>query len=103
VFGVAVGVCEGATLGADVVKEGLAVAQVGLAVAQVGATVVTVGEAVVVGADVGKVVGVHVWPVIVGVTVVGDTVGQAVPRSVLPVPYVRPLLRLTTGPHSPVL
>ena len=56
----------------------------------VGDTVV--GEAVVgdtvgeVGADVGEVVGVHVWPVIVGVMVVGLTVGQSEPRAVPPMP-----------------
>jgi uncharacterized protein YwlG (UPF0340 family) len=64
-----------------------------------------------VGADVGEVVGVHVWPVIVGVMVVGLVVGQAVPSAVPPRPsqlgkqeYDVPTVpTLTRSPHSPAL
>ena len=54
----------------------------------------------VVGAD---VVGVHVWPTVVGADVMGEPVRQLRPRAVSLVLYVRPLLRGTTGPHSPTL
>jgi hypothetical protein len=62
----------------------------------VGDTVVTVGEVVgdnVVGEVVGDAVGADV----------GLTVGQVEPKAVSVVVYVRPLLRLTTVPHSPAL
>jgi hypothetical protein len=52
------------------------------------------------------VVGVHVWPVIVGVMVVGLAVGQSVPSAVPPMPLVYdvPLVpTLTRSPHSPAL
>ena len=70
------GVVVGAEVGATVVTVG----------ALVGEVVVTVGALVgAVGADVGLVV------------------GQSVPRAVPVVPYVDPVLRGTTGPHSPAL
>jgi hypothetical protein len=56
---------------------------------------------------VGETVGDTVVGETVGDTVVGElvglAVGQSVPRSVPLVLYVRPLLRGTTGPHSPTL
>jgi hypothetical protein len=74
----------------------------------------TVGEAVVGEAVVGEAVGAAV--VAVGDTVVGEVVGavgadvglvvgQSVPRAVpvTPPSYATPVLRGTTGPHSPAL
>jgi Na+/citrate or Na+/malate symporter len=65
----------------------------------------TVGEAVVGEAVVGEAVGAAVGAV--GDTVVGEVVGvvvgQSVPRAVPVVVYAAPVLRGTTGPHSPAL
>jgi hypothetical protein len=87
-----------ATVGEAVVGE----AVVGEAV--VGEAVV--GEAVVGEAVVGEAVGAAVGAVdtVVG-EVVGVVVGQSVPRAVPVTPpvYATPVLRGTTGPHSPAL
>ena len=82
---------------------------------EVGAVVVTVG-AVVVGDTVGdtvvgETVGDTVGDDVVGDDVVGLAVGQSVPSAVPsraadpsnPGVYATPLLRGTTGPHSPAL
>jgi hypothetical protein len=65
-----------------------------------------VGEAVVGEAVVGEAVGAAVGAVdtVVG-EVVGVVVGQSVPRAVPVTPpvYATPVLRGTTGPHSPAL